>query len=145
MIETHTDGSFELRPRQPAERFLTCSFCDQPSRFVLTCLGRHGRTGRMIRLAEATCGRTECPGPGKTGPSYRAWQDVPLPFQRSAKPERWRGYSDIMLSFIACDRNNDPETYADGGRWTWHTPEVWVRWLAATRVRGILRHAADNQ
>jgi hypothetical protein len=139
------DREIELGPRPPAETFLTCFFCDQPARFVLTCLGKRGLISRMVRLAEATCGRTHCPGPGNHGAHYRSWKDPSWGHSRKHVEGRYEGYIDVMLRFIRCDANNEPETFENGGRWTWHTPEVWVRWLAATRVRGRLRHAPPNQ
>lgn len=129
------------------ETYLQCRFCDQPARFVLVCVGAYGRISRLKRLAEPVCGRTWCMGPSGSGPSYFGKLGKPVnpahPCVR--KNERYRGYFDIMMGFIHCDRNNDPETYMGGGRWTWVSPEVWVKWLAGTNVRGNLTHASHHE
>lgn len=88
----------------------------------------------MIRLAEPNCGRLICPGPNGIGAHYRNRHHP----RHEPKLFRARGYFDVMLDFIHCQRNNDADCLVKGQRWTWHTPEVWERWLAGCRVRGTL-------
>lgn len=132
--------------RAEEQDFMVCRFCGEPARFVLTPLGGNGRVARMIKLAEPICGRRLCLGPGGRGPGRRFSPDHPRSRgrQTAIAATRARGYVDVMLDFIHSERNNDPDCYQDGCRWTWHTPAVWARWLAGKRVRDNLRHAENH-
>jgi hypothetical protein len=113
---------------------MKCKFCEREAQIVLAPRSHLGRTRRMIKLAEPLCLDPECLGPTGTGPSPRYHQG-----RRTLQSTQT--YADIMLDFIHSEWN--AKGHSDFV-WTWYTAKVWQLWLAATGVRGSLRHAPEN-
>lgn len=113
---------------------LKCKFCEREAQIVFAPRSHLGRIQRMIKLAEPVCLSDECHGPLGSGRPRRWVRGLP----------RQRTYTDIMLAFISSKANQTNVPFDTGATWTWYTAKVWQLWLAATGVRGSLRHAPEN-